>query len=157
MDKLSPLQEKIIRIFEANSGVLPSFRAIAKEIGVSSTNTVSYHVNKLKELGYLNASKSASAKVKFTLKNVLNLAGKPGVYVLLSANSPFYIGSAENLKADIIKNAVRENEPALTEIEAQPEKVDIAYHIVEDAVERESLKEHLVDFYKQKGFHPHTN
>lgn len=150
--KLNPLQEKIYQIYKENNGVLPPFRKIAKMIGVSSTNTVAYHIGKLKKEGYFSPGASRNGVVELNLKNLIGLELKAGVYVLLKKNIPFYIGESENIKSHIVKEIIGIDSPAAEEIKNDLEKIQIAYYLIDDATERENLKNHLIDFYKEKGF-----
>ncbi len=51
--KLSPLQGKILKLLSRHLEEPLSYRELAHEIGVASTNTVSYHLRQLERLGRL--------------------------------------------------------------------------------------------------------
>ncbi len=51
--KLSPLQDKLLKLLSRHLDEPLSYRELAREIGVVSTNTVSYHLNQLERLGHL--------------------------------------------------------------------------------------------------------
>jgi DNA-binding Lrp family transcriptional regulator len=153
MKKNNPLREKIYQIYKENNGVLPPFRKIAKMIGVSSTNTVAYHINKLKKKGYFSPGVSKNGIVEFNLKNIIGFESKSGVYALLKKNIPFYVGESENLKSHLIGEIIGVGESAMPEIKNDLEKIQIAYYLIEDSVERKNLKDYLINFYKEKGFY----
>jgi len=51
--KLSPLQDKLLKILSRHLEEPLSYRELAREIDVVSTNTVSYHLRQLERLGHL--------------------------------------------------------------------------------------------------------
>ena len=152
MKKPHPLQEKIYQIYKDNNGVLPPFRKIAKMIGVSSTNTVAYHINALKKKGLFSPELSTNGTVELNLKNLIGLDGKPGVYVLLNKKTPFYVGESENIKSHLIREIIGIEESAIKELKNNSDNINIAYHILESNNKRKELKNYLIDFYKEKGF-----
>lgn len=150
-NKLHPLQEKILKLFKDNNNTLPSFRKITRAINVSSTNTVAYHVNQLKEKGYLEISKSPQGIAKFSLKTLLSFDNKPGLYILLKNKQPFYIGTSENIKKDLIENIIGINNPPILELKNHIESITIAYNILDNKQEQVELKNHLIEFYEKQG------
>lgn len=149
--KLHPLQEKIYEIYKENSDSLPSFRAIAKLIGVSSTNTVAYHVRELKKKGYFSPESFENGIVKFNLQNLMAFEAKAGVYVLLKNKKPFYVNETDDMKKDILEKILDKESSILKEIKDDIERIDIAYHFMEDKKEREELKNYLREYYPKKG------
>ena len=151
MDKeLLPIQQKILAIYEKHGGNLPAFRKLSKLIGVSSTNTVHYHIKRLKESGHLQIGKFENGVVELNFKNLLHLENKSGVYVLLENKKPFFVSSAENLSEDI-SSSIKNNKDISDKIKNGAQKIMIAYYLIGDKQERKDLKNHLVDFYsKQK-------
>lgn len=150
-NKIHPLQEQIYRLFLENNRNLPSFREISKVIGVSSTNTVAYHINKLKAAGYLDTNEK-NAVVELNLKNILNFDSKSGVYVLIKNKNPFYIGESENIKNHLVNIISSAEKNLVGEIKNNAEKISIAYYLIDDIEERKNLKNYLENFYKEKGF-----
>lgn len=148
--KILPIQEKILAIYAENNGCLPPFRKLSKLIGVSSTNTVSYHVKKLKEAGHLGIEKAQNAVVELNIKVLSALAEKRGVYVILENKNPFYVSNAENIFENII-GEIKNNTHVSEKIKNSDQKIMIAYYLIDSDKEREDLKKHLIDFYsKQK-------
>jgi len=148
-EKLLPLQKKILALYKEKEGELPSFRELAKLIGVSSTNTISYHIKKLKEKGYLGIDKAQNAIVEINIKTLSVLFGKSGVYVLLENKVPFLVSSAENIFENII-DEIKNKKGVLERIKNSSAKIMIAYYLIDDRSEREDLKKHLIDFYKNQ-------
>ncbi len=149
---LSPLQEKILNIYHNNDNVLPSFRKLAKMIEVSSINTVAYHINELKRKGYFGLEGLGSGIVKFTIQNLLNFESKEGVYVLLNGKIPFYVNESENIKNHILENVFKNNNsPVLDLIKNNPNKINIAYNLINEPEKRAELKNHLLEFYPKQG------
>jgi SOS-response transcriptional repressor LexA len=146
MDKktLHPLQEKIRQIYKENNGALPAFRELAKILGVSSTNTVAYHINQLKKRGELGIAKEIKGVVLLNIKNILELEGRPGVFVLLKNKKMFYAGESNNIKKSLIE-ILDNNSPVLEKIKENPENIYIAYHIIENPIERSELKNYLLE------------
>jgi len=146
MDKkpLHPLQEKICQIYKENNGILPAFRDLAKILGVSSTNTVAYHINQLKKRGELGIAKEIKGVVLLNIKNILELEGRPGVFVLLKNKKMFYAGESDNIKKSLIE-ILDNNSPVLEKIKEKPENIYIAYHIIENPIERVELKNYLLE------------
>ena len=154
---MNSIQQKILEIYKGSGYKLPPFRELAKAVGVSSTNTVAYHVNKLKENGYLGIARTENGVVKLNLKNLLELNLKSGVYVLLQnlpagRQEPFYIGEAENIKKHLLDNVIKSEGKGLDEIEKDPDGISIAYYFLNNPEERENLKIYLIELYSQKGF-----
>jgi DNA-binding transcriptional regulator YhcF (GntR family) len=54
---MHPIQEKLLKIYKEENSKFPTFRELAKILGVASTNTVAYHINQLKKRGELNLAK----------------------------------------------------------------------------------------------------
>lgn len=148
---MNSTQQKILDLFEKNGGVLPSFREIAKEIGVASTNTVSYHIDRLRKNGYLDIAQSPQGIANLSLKAILALDGKPGVYVVLCAGKPFFIGSSTSIKKHILESVVGIESSPFPQVTDQTKSVTIAFHVVPDEQERNNLKQHLREFYRAKG------
>lgn len=149
---MHPIQKKIIDAFETNNGVLPSFRELARIAGVASTNTVAYHVERLRKGGYLDIGRLPSNVVRFTLKTLISLEGKPGVYVLLEGDRPFHVGSGNDMKRYLVEQVLGVERPALDRLRAMPETIMIAYHISDNVADREELERHLRNHYREKGF-----
>jgi len=148
---MTKAQKQIIDIFEKNGGVLPPFREIARQIGVSSTNTVSYHIERLRKNGYLDIGRSPQGMANLSLKTILAMDAKPGVYVVLCANKPFYIGSSTNIRKDIIETIIGVDRSPFPQVVDKPDELSIAYHIIESESERADLKQYLTEFYRTKG------
>ncbi len=142
---LHPIQEKLYKIYNENNGEFPTFRKLAKILGVSSTNTVAYHINQLKKRGELNLSKETKGVVRFNLKNLLNLEGKQGVFVLLKNKKPLYVGESKNIKESLLK--IVEDCPDF--LKESPESVLIAYYTIKNQTERINLKNHLTELFKK--------
>jgi len=57
LEKLSPRQQDVmdfmVSFYEANGGVFPSLREIGAEMGITSTNGVSCHLESLRRKGWL--------------------------------------------------------------------------------------------------------
>ncbi|MDI6717738.1 MAG: hypothetical protein QMD86_01675 [Patescibacteria group bacterium] len=149
--ELHPLQEKIYKIYKDNNGRLPTFRELSGILKVSSLNTVSYHINQLKKKGFFKIENEPNGIVELNLKNLLNFENKKGVYVLLKGKNPFYVDESENIKNDLIKKFLSDSR-ILDILKNSTEKINIAYYLLENAPEREDLKNHLFNFYKEKGF-----
>ena len=141
---LHPLQEKIRQIYKENNGVLPAFRELAKILGVSSTNTVAYHINQLKKRGELGIAKEIKGVVLLNIKNILELEGRPGVFILLKNKKMFYAGESDNIKKSLIE-IFENNSPVLEKIKESPENIYLAYHIIENPSERIELKNYLLE------------
>lgn len=144
-------QQKILDLFNKNGGKLPSFRAIAEEVGVASTNTVSYHIDQLRKNGYLDIGRSPQGVASLSLKTIFALDAKPGVYVVLHNGKPFHIGSSTDIRKHIIETVIGIDRPLFPQVVSQPEKITIAYHIIENERERTDLKCHLSEFYQSKN------
>lgn len=144
-------QQKMLNLFEKNNGELPSFREIAREIGVASTNTVSYNIDQLRKKGYLDIALSPNGITNLSIKTILALDGKPGVYVALCNGKPFFIGSSTNIREHLLKSVVGIDRSPFPQVVEQIESVTIAFHIIQDEYEREDLRQHLSDFYRAKG------
>ena len=149
---MHPIQKKIIEAFESNNGILPSFRELARIVGVASTNTVAYHVERLRKGGYLDAGTLTNNIVPLTLKTLLSLEGKPGVCVLLDRDRPFHIGSSDDMKRHLLEWAVGVDRPAVVQLRNLSDAITIAYHISEQAADREELERHLREYYREKGY-----
>jgi len=139
---LHPIQKKLYKIYSENNGEFPSFRELAKILGVSSTNTVAYHINQLKKRGELNLAKEPKGVVRFNLKNLLNLDSKQGVFILLKNKKTLYVGESENIKKSLIE-IITNDSPLLEKIKDNPENVSIAYSIINEPLERNELKKFL--------------
>src|SRR3989344_8112128 len=50
---LNPIQNKILKLMERNVEEPLSYRDLAREVDVASTNTISYHLRSLEKKGYL--------------------------------------------------------------------------------------------------------
>lgn len=150
---MHPIQQKIIEIYKENNNSLPSFRALAKILGVASLNTVFYHINQLKKNGYLKETLNVSGVMPLNLGNILNLASKSGVYVILKNNHPLYIGETDNIKNSILKILIAEDPldtDALKAIEDDLDKITIAYYLISDPEERKKTKEYVIGVYQNK-------
>ncbi|PIU98609.1 hypothetical protein COS61_00515 [Candidatus Wolfebacteria bacterium CG03_land_8_20_14_0_80_40_12] len=150
MPNLHPLQEKIYNIYRENNSQLPTFRDLAKTLGVSSTNTVAYHIQRLKKAGLLQPFFGPNGVLKLTLANLLSFKSKSGIYVFLKNNQPFYVGESENIKNDLWKIINAQNRIS-EEIKNSPDKIDIAYQFMENAPERQELKNYLIEFYQKQN------
>lgn len=148
---MTKAQKQILEIYENNGGSLPSFREIARQIGVASTNTVSYHIERLRKNGYLDIGRSPHGMANLSLKTILALDTRPGVYVVLCANKPFHIGSSVNIRKDILETVIGVDRSPFPQVIDKPDELSIAYHIIEDASERADLKQYLIEFYRTKG------
>ena len=151
MEKLHPLQEKIYNMFKKNKNALPSFRAIAKEIGVSSTNTVAYHIKELRQKGYLSIHAVKQDIVPLSLRSILHLEGRGGVYVLLKNNKPFFVGEADDMKRDLTRIINNPASCAVDKIKESVEEIYMAFHLVDDEEERKNTYQYLVSHYKDSG------
>ena len=149
---MHPIQKKIIEAFEANGGVLPSFRELARVVGVASTNTVSYHVERLRKAGHLDAGSLTNNIVPLTLKTILSLEGRPGVCVLLDNNRPIHIGSSTDMKRHLLEKVVGVGRPALASLRGMPDAITIAYYVSENGAERDELERQLREHYRVNGF-----
>lgn len=148
---MTKTQKKILELYEKNGGILPSFRDIARQIGVSSTNTVSYHIERLRKNGYLDIGHSPQGMVNLSLKTIIGLDAKPGVYVILCADKPFHIGSSDNMRKHILETVVGVDRSPFAQVADHPDNLTIAFHIIENESERADLKRHLSDYYRTKG------
>lgn len=77
---LTERQQKILDfIGEAldKQGYPPTIREIGKDVGISSTSVVNYHLNKLKEMGLLDRDDQVSRGLKLTDKAARLLGGGP--------------------------------------------------------------------------------
>ena len=146
MPKLHPLQEKIYQIFK-DSGGLPSFRQLAKELNVASTNTVAYHVAILKKKGLLAIDGLNKGVIELNLLTLLNFESKSGVYVILKNKKPIYINETEDIKNDILEKFIKNNSPFLAELKKNDD-ISIAYSIIKNQNERSKLKSYLQNIYK---------
>lgn len=150
--KLHPLQEKIYQMFKQNQNSLPSYREIAKLIGVSSTNTVSHHIKQLKKKGYFGIGNSINDIVPLNLITILDFEGKAGVYVFLKNKAPFYVGATEDIKKDILTVLDSSNVNLIVAIKENTENIQVAYYIIKDKQKREELKKELIEYYLKKEF-----
>lgn len=147
------IQQKIIEIYKENNNSLPSFRALAKILKVASLNTVAYHINQLKKNGYLKETLNTSGVMPLNLRNILNLASKPGVYIILKNKTPLYIGEADDIKKNIFKILIAEDPldtDTLKAIKDDLDKITIAYYLIADPEERKRTKEYVVGVYQNK-------
>lgn len=149
--KLHPIQQKIYNLFKESENNLPSYREIAKKVGVSSTNTVAYHINELKEKGYLSITNPQQEVVPLTLRSILHLESKPGVYVLLKGKKPFYVGTTHDMKEDLTSIIANSSSKVLHSIKESIEEISIAFHIITDPEERNKTHNHLIQHYKESG------
>ena len=56
MQPLTPAQQKVLRLltsFQTEKGYTPSFRELSKSCGFKSLDTIHFHLNRLKEKGYI--------------------------------------------------------------------------------------------------------
>ncbi|GEM_PF-2239543 len=145
--KLHKIQKKIIDLFKENENKLPSFRKIAKEIGVSSTNTVAYHVQILKERGYfLLPSSLENGIIPLNLRAILHLSRIGGVYVLLRAdkglNTPIFVGESGDMKQHILEQI--SSNPCLEKIISDDlETLSLAFYAIGDDASRKKLADDL--------------
>lgn len=56
---LNPIQNKILKLLEKNIEEPLSYRDLAKEVDVASTNTISYHLRLLEKKGYLKRDQNS--------------------------------------------------------------------------------------------------
>ena len=64
MDAVSGMQQKILRYIQRTldeRGVAPSVREIGDAVGLSSTSSVQYNLNKLERMGCIERDPTASA------------------------------------------------------------------------------------------------
>ena len=150
---MHPLQQKIIEIYKENGNSLPSFRALAKSLEVASLNTVAYHINQLKKNGYLKETLNASGVMPLNLRNILNLASKSGVYIILKNESPLHIEETGDIKNSVLKILNAEDpldRDVLKAIEDDLNKITIAYYLISDKKERKKTKEYVLGVYQNK-------
>jgi len=150
---MHPLQQKIIEIYKENGNLLPSFRALAKALEVASLNTVAYHINQLKNNGYLKETLNTSGVLPLNLKNILNLSSKSGVYIILKNELPLYIEETDDIKKSIFRILGAEtplDKEALKTIENDLNKITIAYYLIADPEERKKTKEYVIRVYQDK-------
>ena len=147
---MHPLQAKIYQIYKNNNNALPPFRTLAKEIGVASLNTVSYHVNQLKKNGYFELSSQPNGIIKLSVKTILGLENQKGICVLLINDKPFHLFESEDIKSSLLEKISHPSE-ILEKIKSDPENTNIAYYIIDDADERTELKKHLLEYYKNQN------
>src|SRR3989344_8584530 len=150
---MHPLQQKIIEIYKENGNILPSFRALAKALEVASLNTVAYHINQLKKNGYLKETLNASGVMPLNLRNILNLASKSGVYIILKNESPLHIEETGDIKNSVLKILNAEDpldRDVLKAIEDDLNKITIAYYLISDPKERKKTKEYVLGVYQNK-------
>src|SRR3989344_6829292 len=150
---MHPLQQKIIEIYKENGNILPSFRALAKALEVASLNTVAYHINQLKKNGYLKETLNTSGVMPLNLRNILNLASKSGVYVILKNKLPLYIEETGDIKNSVLKILNAEDpldRDVLKAIENDLDEITIAYYFIADPEERRRTKEYVVGVYQDK-------
>lgn len=148
---MHPLQEKIYQIYKENNNKLPSFRKLARMIGLASAGAVAYHINELKKQGYFSPENFQSGLIKLTLKNLVHLESKSGVYVLVKNKSPFYVEETEDIKKNILEKILDKESKILKNTEEEIEEIEIAYHFIDDKNEREEMKKHLMEYYPKKG------
>lgn len=148
-EHLKKVQRQIISLFKENKNKLPSYREIAKKIGISSTNTVFYHVKILKRMGYLQ--NHAAGISDLTFKTILNLQGKSGVYVIFEESKgerkPMYVGEAEDIKKDFFLKINGENQCIAKKISDGMEKVEIAFYSISDSEKRKETHRMLAEKY----------
>src|SRR3989344_4670996 len=150
--ELHPVQEKIYQIYKEAGKLLP-YRELAKILGVSSLNTVSYHINQLKKKGYFAVEKESKGVVPLNIKNLLNFESKKGLYVLLKNNKPFYVKETEDIKKSLLEKIVDNGSPVFLKIkaEANPENISIAYYLIDDPQKRKDLEQYLKKYYSDQG------
>ncbi len=146
------LQEKIRQIFMENNRTLPPFRKLAKQIGVSSTNTVAYHVNQLKKAGYFDLINESKALIELNFKNILSLENKKGVFVALENKSPFLVEASDDIKKFLLEEFLKNNSVLTKKTKGGLKKINLAYYLINDDEECENLKTYLIDFYSKQGF-----
>ena len=134
-----------------NGGKLPTFRELAKILGVASLNTVSYHIKQLKKNGHLGLADFENGLVRLNLKNILDFESKAGVFVLLKNKTPFHVGESENIKNHLLEKIAQTDSSLQKTIKEEVENIHIAYYLISDSKEREELKSHLIEYYSQQG------
>lgn len=88
MNKLSPRQKKILKIFKRyieEEGYPPTARELRNELGVSSMGTICHHLNKLREKGYLE---NKEGKARGTRLSSFALKQKGMQYIPLVGRVP---------------------------------------------------------------------
>lgn len=148
---MHPIQQKIYKLFKQNQNKLPSYREIAKVIGVASTNTVAYHIKELKEKGYLSITERKQEIIPLTLRSILHLEERPGVYVLLKGKKPFYVGATHDIKKDLTSIIANSSSKVLHSIKESIEEIAIAFHIIDNETERLHLHQDLIQKFKSEG------
>lgn len=148
---MHPLQEKIYQIYKESNDKLPSFRKLAKMLGLASAGAVAYHINELKKNGYFSPENFESGLIKLTLKNIIRLESKSGVYVLVKNEVPFFVEETDNIKKNILEKILDKESEILKSMEEKIEEIEIAYHFIDEKSEREEMKKHLMEYYPKKG------
>lgn len=141
------IQQKIYQIYKENNGSLPTYRNLAKALNVSSLNTISYHINQLKKNGYFSINFSKQAIVQLNLKNLLNFENQSGVYAIFKDKTPLAVESSENIKKSLIEKINEADSPFISYLKENPEKIFIAYSLIEDSAKRTEMKKYLSDLY----------
>lgn len=141
------IQQKIYQIYQENNGNLPTYRDLAKMLNVSSLNTVSYHINQLKKNGYFSINFSKQAIIQLNLKTLLNFENQSGVYVIFKNKTPLIVESAENIKKNLIEKINEIDSPFINHLKENPEKIFIAYSLIDSMEKKEEMKIYLSDLY----------
>jgi DNA-binding Lrp family transcriptional regulator len=150
MENLHPIQEEILKIYK-NGGKFPTFRELAKILGVASLNTVSYHIKQLKKNGRLGLVDFENGLIRLNLKNILDFESRAGVFVLLVGKKPFYVSESENIGSHLLEKITQADSLLQKKIKEDIENIHIAYYLISDSKERDELKTHLTEYYSQQG------
>lgn len=145
---MNTIQQKIYQIYQENNCNLPTYRNLAKLLNVSSLNTVAYHINQMKKKGYFSINNSKQAIVHLNLKTLLEFENQSGVYVIFNYKNPLIIESAENIKTSLIEKINEQNSLLASAIKEFPDKIFIAYSLIEDSAKRTEMKNYLSNLYK---------
>ncbi len=141
------IQQKIYQIYQENNGSLPTYRNLAKTLNVSSLNTISYHINQLKKNGYFSINFSKQALVQLNLKTILNFENQSGVYVIFKNKDPLLVESSENIKKSLLEKLSETDSSFINCLKENPEKIFIAYSLIEDSDKKTEIKKYLSDLY----------
>ncbi len=93
---LTERQQKILDFIAASiedQGYPPTIREIGKQVGISSTSVVNYHLNKLKDMGLLDRDNQVSRGLKLTDKARLEIDLEQGPMVHLPIMGTIQAGS----------------------------------------------------------------
>lgn len=144
---MNPIQQKIYQIYKENNGNLPTYRDLAKMLNVSSLNTVSYHINQLKKNGYFSINFSKQAIIQLNLKNILNFENQSGVYAIFKNKTPIVVESTENIKKSLMEKLNESDSSIINCLKENPEKIFIAYSLIDDTDKKEEIKKYLSKLY----------